>query len=174
MSEFTETETGEQGYGDMSEPGSRMVMAASDEVEIYKIFAETAERNIDRRNTKIRFYYSVSGGVLLAQSVVLSNKTLQSVFPADLAAAALALIGMVTGLIWILSVLAHRRLSEAKYHVLIQLEAELPFKPFALEWDFLKGKRRALPSQTWIDLMVPILLILLQLGALGYLGVGYF
>jgi hypothetical protein len=75
----------------------------------------------------------------------------------------LALIGIV----WVQKVYYYRELSKAKFAVIADLEAQLPYRPFEEEWKKFKSEGGGF-ELTLIELLIPISLILVAFSVALY------
>lgn len=79
---------------------------------------------------------------------------------------------LVVALIWFASIRYFRRLASAKFKVVAELEALLPYQPFAKEWAFYKGsadpdkEQKKYLGLAHLDMMVPAILALASAGYL--------
>ena len=146
--------------------GSTSVKYVPD-IEIYKIFVETAERNIDRRLQANRYFFTVIAGVFAAYAFLAEAraKGLANQFEIinSLAFVILPTFLSIISLSWFLAIRAFRSLSTAKYAVIHRLEQELPQKPFIQESE---AQRVTVLTGTRIEMIIPLIFLFLALTAL--------
>ena len=121
---------------------------------LYKLYVETAERNIDRRQNANRFYLTATGAVFPAITFVLGS----NIGAAGKEALTLLLLGagVIIQAFWLLTVYAARNLSASKYDVILKMEREhLPIEPFAEEWRVHSAKSRGAVKFTDVEAFVP-------------------
>jgi hypothetical protein len=130
------------------------------EIEVYKIFVETAERNIERRFRMNQFFLSLITALFVAFAYINKNAPDQ-LFRASnthtfetLATCALSVLLMVISFFWFSVLLNFRALSVAKYKVILDMEKRLELPLFAQEWSHYKALRKS--ELTQIELMVPL------------------
>lgn len=141
----------------MSEIQSLVSRLVSPDVEIYKTFVDTAERNIERRLQTNRYFFALTAALFVAYAFLLENRTKR--LPDDLevihtiAFWTLPVLLLIISLSWYLAIRAFRSLSKAKYDVISRMEKELPQKPFLLEWEAQEVK---ILTGTVIEMIVPL------------------
>lgn len=127
----------------------------NEKLEIYKLLVEMADRVSQRRQSANSFYLTVNTA-LIGGSSFLTNDT-DRVWPILTMAAA----GFFVSALWIWNIKSYKTLNEAKFKVIHDLENELPFQAYKLEWEALDpdgdGKRHK-PFHK-IETIVPILFI---------------
>lgn len=137
------------------------------DIEIYKIYVESAEKNIDRRLQSNRYFFSLVGAIFASYVVIGQLKeTNQAKTLFDLAESLMPIFLLILSVAWLLSVRAFRALSKAKYSVIAKLESNEKFKkkPFTDEWkehdvNYFTGTR--------VEMSIPILFIVISLIALA-------
>jgi hypothetical protein len=146
----------------------------SQKIEIYKIFVDSAERNVERRMRINQFYFSIVAALFIAYAYMAEGKLLgtaemirewsgRSSLPIGATERALAtlplwilpLFLMVIGMSWFSVLLSHRALSTAKYQVIGDIEKDLPVQPFIQEWLYFKRVRKI--ETTQLELAIPLL-----------------
>ena len=106
-------------------------------MEIYKLHAELADRVGQRRMSAHRIYVSVLAGLLAFFGGLLGLGRLggQDV---GMAFCIVGIAGALLAWSWGRLVGSYRRLNEAKFKVLQEVEQDLPHQCFQREWDHLK------------------------------------
>ena len=137
-------------------------------LEQYKLYVEMADRISQRRDQSNKFYatvYSALAAVLLlAARFDLSDSTLGIVF------LAVGIVGTSLAFIWRLNIESYRALNRAKFAVIQEIEASLPFPGYKKEWELLRPPQRK-PKYlqlTRVEQYVPAIFLLLSLALVGY------
>jgi hypothetical protein len=126
-------------------------------IQIYRMFVDTAERNIDRRLQANRYFFSLVAAIFLAYAFLLEDRPKRLPGNAEIsqviATWALPLLLLIVSAAWWLAVRAFRSLSRSKYDVILGIENDLPQMPFRREWEihetrFLTGTR--------VEMIVPL------------------
>lgn len=140
---------------------------------VYNSFVQTAERNIDRRQTANRFYLSATGAVLFASTIVLGDDLGLTPASKEVLILLLLLAGVLVQIFWVAAVLTSRRLSASKYEVIAEIERNhLPVRPFSREWDIHQQKGRDKLRFTSVELFIPAALGLALTAVLVLVFVG--
>jgi hypothetical protein len=138
-------------------------------VEQYKIFVETEERLVSRRQEENRFFLSVNALILTVISFLLKQGV------GDRAAwggiVILGAAGLILCYAWMKTIQSYRTLNEAKFAVIDSFEAVLPARMFGAEWE--AAQARDYQPFTRIEERVPAVVGLLHLIGIvvGLLGV---
>jgi hypothetical protein len=142
----------------------------SAKIEIYKLFVESAERNVERRMRINQFYFSVVTALFIAYSYLAERKFSPFARALEEASAAksagnvailsvhlwlLPLVLVIVSMSWFSVLLSFRALSRAKYDVIGNIEKELPLQPFSAEWRQYKQLRRV--EITQLEVALPII-----------------
>jgi len=53
----------------------------------------------------------------------------------------ISFVGISLGVLWILTIVSLKRLSSAKFDVVLKLEEKMNFKPYTFEWEFAKQRK---------------------------------
>jgi len=94
--------------------------------ELYAIFVETITAAEQRRNQVAAIYLTVISLTTALLGIYDNLEPLFVVVPVS-----------ITSLFWFLNMLYFRSLADAKFAVIGQIEADWPFKPFAVEYEEL-------------------------------------
>ena len=117
----------------------------NEHLEIYKIVVDTITANEGRRQGTTTAYL----GMLAAIATVTA-----AIPGLPLIAPMLAVF--VIALTWFATVLYFRRLAQAKFAVITEIEKKLVLPAFKLEWQHFKGKRKFVHlSLTYLEMVVP-------------------
>ena len=151
--------------------------------EQYKMFVDTSEKLVARRQTANRFFFSANALTISAMGVGISlidgdeNRT----GLIALGIFVLSLVGILFCVAWVRLVNSFAQLNTGKFKVIHEIEKMLPIALFAAEWYVLgegKDPKRYKSSTdtekvvSWIfmDYMFLYLLVLSCLGCFGYYG----
>jgi hypothetical protein len=144
-------------------------------LEQYKVFVETEERLVSRRQEENRFFLSVNS-LLLAVLGFLIREGIDK----DEAAIAVAILG-VAGIAlcysWFRIIASYKTLNEAKFVIIDEFEKQLPVRMFGAEWR--AAEARQYEPFTKIERQVPFVFAALNLAATliglgGIVGVLHF
>ena len=138
-------------------------------LEQCKLYIEMTDRISQRRDQSNKFYatvYSALAAVLLLTARFdLSDSTLGIVF------LAVGIVGTSLAFIWWLNIQSYRAINSAKFVVIQEIEASLPFPGYKREWELLMhpadGKRKYL-QLTRIEQYVPVVFLLMSMALVGY------
>lgn len=139
------------------------------EIEIYRIYVESAERNIGRRLEANRYYFSVVAALFVVYAFLVEGK-LEKILAQGQQRGVLSslsfefgvyfilpLLLFVVSVAWFITLRGFRALSTAKYSVITDMEKQLPLSPFEKEWAHLNTNTR-LPGVTIVEMIVPLLM----------------
>lgn len=101
-------------------------------LEQYKLFVDTSERLVARRQLVNTFFLSVNALVLTALALILKETTVDYVSAIGIISVSVAAI--VLCFAWRSLVRSYRQLNEGKFKVIRRLERELPAAVFHAEW----------------------------------------
>jgi len=139
----------------------------SNNVEIYRMFVDTAERNIDRRLQANRYFFTLVAAIFLAYSYLLEDRprrlSANAELPQIIATWALPFLLLIVSVAWWLAIRAFRNLSRSKYNVIAQIEKDLPQRPFLQEWELHQTK---FLSGTRVEMIVPLVFSLIAIAGL--------
>ena len=102
-------------------------------LEIYKLHAELADRVSQRREGANRLYVSLHVGLVVFVAALLRFGFGDA--PERLVLGIIGGIGALLSVSWFVVIRSYRQLNTEKYRVLHELENQLPFQFFTLEWD---------------------------------------
>ena len=104
-------------------------------LEQYRLFVETSERVVARRQTANTFFLSINSLLLVAVGILLREATDAAVVAFGVAG--LSLVGLFACFAWRRMVTSFRQLNTAKFEIIHLLEERLPAAVFKAEWDAL-------------------------------------
>ena len=139
-------------------------------LEQYKVFVETEERLVSRRQEENRFFLSVNALVLTVLSFLLQQGISDRASWAGVFV--LGVAGLTLCFAWHTIIASYRTLNQAKFDVINSFEAVLPARMFGAEWE----AAQALSYQpfTKIERIVPLIFGLLHLSATLVAMLGFF
>lgn len=121
-------------------------------LEQYKLFVEMADRVSARRQSANSFFLSVNTAIIALVGYINSGTQTSSNFNWLIALAGIALC-----LMWFRLIKSYKDLNTAKFSVIHEMEAELPFAPYDVEWDKVQrgtNSKLYLPF-THIEIYIP-------------------
>ena len=136
----------------------------------YRLYVEMTDRISERREKANSYFLALNtAAVGLSTYLTLSRPGAHA-----LVEASISLAGMTICYLWYRIVRSYRDLNSAKFKVVHEMEAHLPFKPYDAEWKGVgrgKDKKLYLPF-THVEILVPWVFLLLHLvGLLASRGV---
>jgi uncharacterized membrane protein len=141
-------------------------------MEQYRIFVETEERLVTRRQGENRFFLSINALVVTVLSVLLR----QGISDQEASAGVFLLgaAGVALCWAWLKMIDSYKDLNTAKFDVIADFEAQLPVRMFGAEWD--AATAREYQPFTTVEKRVPFVFGALHaigaiVGILGVIGV---
>ena len=111
-------------------------------LEQYKLYVEMTDRVSQRRERSNQFFITLLAGpailAVLARFWLDGENASESFLPAVLLAS--GLLGMALSLTWFVSIRSYRRLNNARFKVIGEMEKRLPFGPYSYEWELLSPR----------------------------------
>lgn len=130
-------------------------------VDQYRLFVDSSEKLVARRQTVNNFFLSVNALLLSVVGFIIKNVSQQW---ANIAAVlAVGMAGILICITWRTLVRSHRQLNAGKFAVIHSLEQHLPAALFKAEWYALgegQDKRKYTPF-TKSEALIPIVFIVL-------------
>ncbi|WP_425305444.1 RipA family octameric membrane protein [Brevibacillus laterosporus] len=132
----------------------------------YKLYVQMADNISTRRDSTNKFYLSVLSA-LLAIIPIVKSALADAVETAFLI---ISLLGIFLCIIWYINIRSYKQLNSAKFKVIHQLEEELPFSCFKVEWDKIKNAQQKdrYFRLTQIESKVPIIILIVYVVLLLY------
>lgn len=141
-------------------------------LEQYRLFVETEERLVSRRQEENRFFLTVNALLVTVISVLIR----QNISDREAAAGVLllGLAGIVLCYAWRAIIESYKTLNASKFQIIERFEAQLPARMFGAEWE--AAERAGYEPFTKIERRVPLvfgsLFVVASLaGLLGVFGV---
>lgn len=139
-----------------ADAGAKETADTSTFLQLYGIHSSLISNHELKRQQSNQIYMALTSALVTAGAVIGAEDATKYAVVTDLCALMVAVICSV----WFLSIQYHRRLSRAKFHVILALENFLPAKPFHDEWERFNDpllRPRSL-ELTKIEALVPITL----------------
>ena len=86
-------------------------------------------------------------------------------FTLDYKSIVLSIAGIFVCISWLYSIESYKKLSSVKYHIVNEIENQLPLKPFTYEWEMLNNEKKYL-GLTKIEKVLPWLFIVMYIIAI--------
>jgi len=118
------------GKVDIGDPDNKQIL-----LEQYKVFVDTMEKALARRQT-VNSFFLTANSLLLSASGVMAKQTFESIL-ALIVVLSLATTGILLCVSWRRIIRNYRQLNAAKFDVIHRLEAYLPVALFEAEWTAL-------------------------------------
>lgn len=118
-------------------------------LEQWKTCVEMANSNTEKRTNSNNIYITINAALLAVVTFSLDYKSIM-----------LSIVGVAVCVTWLYSIDSYKKLSSVKYHIVNEIENQLPLAPFAFEWEKLNNEKKYL-GLTKIEKVVPLLFILL-------------
>lgn len=124
-------------------------------LEQWKTCVEMANSTTEKRNNSNSIFITVNSALFAVYT-----------FSSDFKGIPISIVGIAVCILWLLSIKSYKQLSSVKYHIINEIEKQLPLAPFDYEWEKLKSEshykglitfERILP---WIFIAVYIITIL--------------
>ena len=131
---------------------------------LHKLYAEMANAVSQRRDNANKFFLTLATAPFAL--LVLASRGYHDVFSNQLVMAASGAIGIAVSIAWVLNLLTYKKLNEAKYRVITEIESELPHAGFTREWKLLEASNY--PGLTKIEMILPIVVAVVYCALIGY------
>lgn len=117
----------------------------NEHLEIYKVVVDTITANEGRRQRTTTTYLGMLAAITTATAAIPGLPLIVSM-----------LAVFVISVTWVTTLLYFRRLAQAKFAVIAEIEKELALPAFNLEWQHFKDKGKLIRlSLTYLEMMVP-------------------
>lgn len=103
----------------------------------YVHYAESAMAVSDRRLQTNRFYISILSSILVVLTVFFDGSL---GYHQHVGLLAIGILGICLCILWYQTIDSHRRLNQAKYKILHDMEEELPYQVYSEEWNSIGPK----------------------------------
>ncbi len=127
-------------------------------LEQYKLFVETAESVSSRRIHANQFYLSLLT-VLLGIITFALSKDSALIQAEYFVLLPVSLLGLLLCGVWYAHLESFRQLNSAKFKVIHELEAQLPYACFAKEWEFAQANEKGgFLRFTKVEKLIPLIM----------------
>lgn len=142
----------DEADGWLSHPGAALFQTQL--LEQYKLAVEMADRTSLRRQAANGFFTTLLSVIAVLFSILDRSEAdpVRAAWPTVVPA-----IGVFLCLTWLLVIRSYRMINEAKYQVIVELEARLPAAVYASEWSKLSLHRHL--ELTTVERAVPALFL---------------
>ena len=123
-------------------------------LEQWKTCVEMANSNTEKRTNSNNIFISINAALLAVVSFTLDYKSI-----------VLSIAGIFVCISWLYSIESYKKLSSVKYHIVNEIENQLPLKPFTYEWEMLNNEKKYL-GLTKIEKVLPWLFIVMYIIAI--------
>lgn len=103
----------------------------------YVHYAESAMAVSDRRLQTNRFYISILSSILVVLTVFFDGSL---GYHQHIGLLAIGILGVCLCILWYQTIDSHRRLNQAKYEILHNIEEDLPYQVYSDEWNLIGPK----------------------------------
>jgi len=127
----------------------------------YHLYVEMADRISERREKANSFFLALNTAAVGVSAYLTRSRPNEHAWIEG----SISLAGMTLCYLWYRIIRSYRDLNSAKFKVVHEMEARLPFKPYDAEWEAVgrgKDKKLYLPF-THIVILVPWVFLLLHL-----------
>ena len=147
-------------------------------LEIYKLHAQLASDLSNRLTTTNRFYPTLMSGLLAIffaalqrADVLFPQETENKEYLIGISITAVGYFGATLSLIWFISIRYYYRIISKKYEVLLELETELEFPFFKIEWENTENTPYSRLSRFETLIPYAFALVFIALAVLGVLKI---
>ena len=121
-------------------------------LEQYKLYVEMADRISNRRQAANSFFLSVNTAIIALVGYLNSGSKAPSEFYF-----LVSISGIVLCFMWYKLLCSYKNMNSVKFKVIQEIEAQLPFAPYYMEWEKLgKGKKSKLYLPfTRVEMFIP-------------------
>ena len=116
----------------------------------WKTCVDMANSVSQRRDTMNNLFVTLNTAIVAAVAFVWEIKSLL-----------LLLAGIAVCILWLLFIRNYKKLNEAKFQIIDELERSLPYKPYTVEWDKLQAGKNKYIEGTKLENYLPIVFIVL-------------
>jgi len=102
-------------------------------VELYKLHAELADRVSQRREGANRLHVSIAVGLVVFLGTLIRFSEDQALDA--IVVLAVGICGVIVSVSWYIVLRSYRQLNTEKFRVLHDMETQLPYQFFTMEWD---------------------------------------
>lgn len=125
-------------------------------LEQYKLYVQMADNISNRRAQANTFYITVLSGFLALIPVIDQLGLAKSAFFLF----CMGVIGLTLCGVWFVTIQQYRQLNSGKFQVIHDMEKQLPFACYEIEWNYLTEGERKYKKLTRVEQFVPVILSL--------------
>jgi len=135
--------------------------------ELYKLYVDTAEKVSDRRSSANTWMLSVNTALVGFYAFLERDKEIIVSSDRQIWLLAIPVTGLIISIAWLSLLVSYRKLNQAKFHIIHEIEEELPYKLFFLENIKLKeAKHWGLSNiESWIPMAFFVLYFIIALSS---------
>ena len=100
-------------------------------LEQWKTCVEMANSMTEKRNNSNSIFITINSALFAVITFSLDYKSIL-----------LSAVGIAVCVLWLKSTISYKQLSSVKYHIINDIEKQLPLTPFAFEWEKLKCEKK--------------------------------
>lgn len=135
-------------------------------MELYKIAVDSAHRVTSARATANTFFFTIQSllatGIGVIRPLLSEGKISASVDRFSVLLA--SIVGALLSVTWLLLLRSYKALNSRKFKIILDMEAELPAKPFGEEWKLAKEDtparwRDRYVEQGTVEQFVPVVFV---------------
>ena len=129
-------------------------------LEQYKTYVESADKISDRRINVDTFFITLNSALITVMTIFFSNTTLLLI---------LAFLGIIFSVLWFLNLKNYKHINACKFHIIQQVERNLPINLYKMEWNILtKSKKKYLPVSK-LEMFLPFIFVIIYTAIILYL-----
>ena len=127
-------------------------------LEQYKLYVQLTDNVSERRLKTNSFYISLMSGILALLALGIEKNFFED--QQGLLFVVFGILGMLLSALWWLNIRSYRQLNTGRFHVIHEMEAQLPYACFDREWEFLKAGQdsKKYLQLTRVETLVPMFL----------------
>lgn len=118
-------------------------------LEQWKTCVEMANSNTDKRNNANNLFITINSALFAVITFAWDYKSIL-----------LSVIGIIVCALWFTTIRSYRQLSSVKYHIVNEIEKQLPLAPFTHEWEKLQHEHKYV-GLTKIENVLPWLFLVM-------------
>ena len=143
-------------------------------LEQYKLFLQTSEDLVSRRQNVNNFYISISSALIAIMGVILAMDF--DYFSEMIIGLACCVVGLILSVSWAKSLSCYGNLNSSKMKIISSIEKQLPLSLFDAEWAALSDKlnKKKYVSFTESEQIIPRLFGLLYLLVIIFIIAAFF
>lgn len=134
-----------------------------EKLELYKVMITTVIANEQRRQQAITIYLSLISVAIASLGAIKGIDPIFIIVPA-----------MVISLVWLRTIVYFRKLAQAKFKLIHEIEMDFSIQIFKKEWDYFKRKQSIFDTGlTYIEMFIPLAITILSLSYITFRTIKY-